>query len=332
MRKPLTSLLAVLFAASAPAMAGSPQERPAADSLGVSQSSIVLDSLRLSVDSTYIERFKKLNDYSMIGIQGGVALSQTSFQPTMNQESFLSPINFGIMYTRYGKLFGYMPYFGFQAGIFYTQEGYSFKENEETHYTPTLFGATQARMRTIEFPFMAHLHVDFWKMKLMANLGIYGGYRLNIERIGDGVSDEYRNDFNEYEYRWDYGIKAGGGLGLMLDPLEIHIMCWYKYSWSNLYAPDYRSKYYYYWAYPTNLIFSVGIHWQLSRRNGRTTAELKAAGYEEAKRAIEEAKKALEEADSIKEQNDTTSVQHRDLDYRPLQEDSGADDVRHAHI
>lgn len=259
------------------------------------------DSLRLSVDSTYVERYKKLNDYSMIGIQGGLALSQTSFQPTMNQESFLNPINVGVLYTRYGKLFGYMPYFGFQLGVFYTQEGYKFKENEKTHYIPVLFGATKATMRTIEVPFMAHMHFDFWKMKIMANVGVFGGYRLSIDRDEDSVEEKYRHDFNEYEknHRLDYGIKAGGGLGLILDPLEIHLMCWYKYSWSNLYDPNYRSKYYYYWAYPTNIVISLGVHYQLTRRSGRTNQELRQAGLQEAMELIEEAKAKEQE---VKEQ------------------------------
>ena len=77
------------------------------------------------------------------------------------------PNNIGITFTTYGKMFGYMPYFGFQAGIFYTQEGYQFKYDEEDDYTYTIEGAEKAVMNVIEVPLLAHIHEDFWKMKLL---------------------------------------------------------------------------------------------------------------------------------------------------------------------
>ena len=77
----------------------------------------------------------ELNDYILVGVQYGAGMSRMMWNPTQKQESVFMPYNFGITFTKYGKMFGYMPYFGFQAGIFLGQEGYKFKHNEELDYT-----------------------------------------------------------------------------------------------------------------------------------------------------------------------------------------------------
>ena len=246
-----------------------------ADTSGLDMVTLDIDSLSDSfLDSLDLNRDIPINDYTMIGFQYGVGISQVSWNPSMEQKFRFVPVNFGFLYTRYGKMFGYMPYFGIQAGIFYGQEGYQFEEDEEG-YTPTLEGATGAIMQVVEVPVMAHCHFDFWKMKLMVNLGLYGGYRLSIERFGDGVSDQVRNSFLDTDLRFDYGIKGGAGFAFVFDPMEIHITAMYKHSFGSLYQPDYYSQYYYRYAYPTNFVFSVGVHFQLTKRVGKTKHALR---------------------------------------------------------
>lgn len=235
---------------------------------------IVLDTINVN-KKTFI------NDYSMIGVQYGAGLSQVMWNPSQRQEMILMPYNFGVTFTRYGKMFGYMPYFGFQVGLFYGQEGYQFKKNEDTGYTYTIQGADKAIMDVIEVPVLSHMHIDFWKMKVMADIGFYVGYRLNIHRFP--FNGEYKNDsyaamqdsFLETDNRLDYGIKGGVGFGFIFDPIEIHIKAAYKHALSSLYEPDHYSKYYYRYAYPSNIIVSVGLHFHLTKRTGRTKAELK---------------------------------------------------------
>lgn len=235
---------------------------------------IVLDTINVN-KKTFI------NDYSMIGVQYGAGLSQVMWNPSQRQEMILMPYNFGVTFTRYGKMFGYMPYFGFQVGVFYGQEGYQFKKNEDTGYTYTIQGADKAIMDVIEVPVLSHMHIDFWKMKVMADIGFYVGYRLNIHRFP--FNGEYKNDsyaamqdsFLETDNRWDYGIKGGVGFGFIFDPVEIHIKAAYKHALSSLYEPDHYSKYYYRYAYPSNIIVSLGLHFHLTKRTGRTKAELK---------------------------------------------------------
>ena len=226
------------------------------------------------LDSLDINKDIRINDYTMIGIQYGVGLSQVSWNPTMVQTSRFVPYNFGILYTRYGKMFGYMPYFGIQAGIFYGQEGYQFETDDEG-YTPNVEGATGAVMEVVEVPVMAHCHFDFWKMKLMANIGLFGGYRLGIHRFGDDVPENIRDSFLDTDLRVDYGIKGGLGFAFVFDPVEIHFTAMYKHSFGSLYQPDYYSQYYYRYAYPANFVFSVGVHFQLTKRVGKTKHALR---------------------------------------------------------
>lgn len=235
------------------------------------------------LDTVKIEKKLKLNDYSMIGIQGGVGLSQVMWNPKFKQEMILMPVNFGITYTKYGKMFGYMPYFGFQIGLMYAQEGYQFKADKDdpVKIPTTIQGADRAVYDVIEMPVLSHFHFDMLRMKIIANLGFYAGYRLKIHRFpygGEYSNPEYaanQFEFLETDRRWDYGIKGGVGFGFVFEPFELHLKAMYKYSLSSLNEPDTYSKYYYRYAYPSNIIISAGLHFHLSKRTGKTKAELK---------------------------------------------------------
>ena len=84
------------------------------------------------LDTVKMKKAKSINDYTMIGVQYGVSLSQMRFNPGKKQGMLMLPYNFGLTYTRYGKMFGYMPYFGFQTGVLFGQDGYVFKKDKET--------------------------------------------------------------------------------------------------------------------------------------------------------------------------------------------------------
>lgn len=235
------------------------------------------------LDSYEIKKKLVLNDYSMIGIQGGVGLSQVMWNPKYRQDMILMPVNFGVLYTKYGRMFGYMPYFGFQIGLMYAQEGYQFKSDKDDpdRIPNTIQGADKAVYDVIEMPLLSHIHFDMWRMKIIANIGFYAGYRLKIHRFpygGEFTNPAYaetENAFLETDRRWDYGIKGGLGFGLVFDPIEIHIKAMYKHSLSSLYNPDYASKYYYRYAYPSNIVISAGLHFQLTKRTGKTKSDLK---------------------------------------------------------
>lgn len=136
-------------------------------------------------------------------------------------------------------------------------------------------------MDVIEAPVLAHMHVDFWKMKLLVNLGFFVGYRMNVHRSGQDLSPEVASGFISTDKRFDYGIKGGLGFGFVFDPVEIHFSAMYKYSMGALHQPDYYSDYYYRYAYPSNIIFSVGLHFQLTKRVGMTKHQLRQKARQE---------------------------------------------------
>lgn len=230
------------------------------------------------LDTINVRKELKLNDYAMVGVQYGVGLSQVIWNPTQKQDFVFIPYNIGVTFTKYGKMFGYMPYFGFQAGLFLTQEGYQFEYNPENQYTFTIEGAEKAIMDVVELPMLAHLHIDMWRMKIIAEIGCYAGYRLKIQRfpgMTGSVNPDEEFSFIKTDNRFDYGLKGGVGFGLVFDPIEIHIKAHYKHSFSSLYEPDYYSDYYYRFANPSNIIVSAGVHVHLSKRTGSTKSQLK---------------------------------------------------------
>ena len=134
------------------------------------------------LDTLDVRKELVINDYSMVGLHYGVNLSRVMWNPTQKQDMLLLPMNVGITYTKYGKMFGYMPYFGFQVGLLYTQEGYQFKYNEDKDYTYKIEGAEKAVYDVVELPLLCHIHYDLWNFKLIVDLGCYAGYRLGIHR------------------------------------------------------------------------------------------------------------------------------------------------------
>lgn len=233
------------------------------------------------LDTVKINRVFEVNDYSLIGVEYGVSFSRMSFNPVYTQSTLFVPNTFGLFYTRYGKMFSYLPYFGFKAGLRYSHEGYKFKENKETGAMPDIEGASQAIIDVVELPFMAHMHLDGLHYKIMLDLGIYGGYRLNIKRTGDYVEEALANSFKDTDLRFDYGICGGLGFGLVFDPVEFHVNVNVRYSWGSIYEPDYVSKDYYRFAYPFDIMATAGIYFQLTRRTGRGKAQLKREAYQQ---------------------------------------------------
>lgn len=231
------------------------------------------------LDTVKVNRVFELNDYSMIGVEYGVSFSRMLFNPPQTQTNLFSPNTFGIFYTRYGKMFNYLPYFGFKVGFRYSHEGYKFKENKDTKTTYNIEGATEAIMDVAEIPLMAHLHLDGLHYKIMADAGIYGGYRLNIKRTGDGVDESIVNSFLDTDRRFDYGLCGGVGFGLVFDPFEFHFNVNVRYSWGTIYDPDYVSKDYYRFAYPFDIMATAGVYFQLTRRTGRGKAQLRREAY-----------------------------------------------------
>ena len=111
--------------------------------------------------------------------------------------------------------------------------------------------------------------------KIIAKAGMYGGYRMNITRIGPRVQEAIEHEFLETDRRWTYGVQGGVGFGLMLDPFEFHLGLQFKWSWSSFYQPDVASPYYYRFAYPLDGAVTFGVYYQLTPRRGHNRAKLR---------------------------------------------------------
>lgn len=239
------------------------------------------------LDTVTIDNSLHLNDYSMIGVNYGIGRAQTTFNPPKTQGSLTIPAYYGITFTKYGKFFGYMPYFGLQVGFFKGTDGYVFKPNDDGEYNVTVDGATKVVYDFIEVPIVAQFHIDSHNFKIIADGGMYAGYRYKIHREGNFRYPDLMDDFTDYEYKWDYGFKVAAGVGLVFSPIELHFKLNMRYGLGDIYKPDYADKEYYRFGTPFDLILTVGVHFQLSKRSGKTKSQIK----EQARRIVYEEEK-----------------------------------------
>ena len=243
------------------------------------------------LDTVNVQKQFLINDYWIVGAHFGGTLVGSSFNPSRETNYFFKYPYYGISITKFFTMLNTFRNLGLEFGVQHTWEGYQFKENKETHVIQTMEGATKALMEVYEANFLTHAHFDFTdKVKMILKIGLYGGYRMNIVRYGDRVPDEIRTSFLPTDHRWTYGVEGGGGFGLMFDPIEIHVNALLKWSWSTLYDPNYQSpyfprlypEYYYRFAYPFDIMLSIGLYYQLTPRYGRTRGQLR----REAKRIV----------------------------------------------
>ena len=197
----------------------------------------------------------------LIGLRGGYAVSGVHFKFYDNYKNIGTPINFSLLYTYYHSLWGVNPYFGIQTGINYAEQGFV-----------NTFNYEKTRYRVVEVPLISQFHIDFWKMRLLINVGAFAGYRLSAteespQNMNQPLEEIVKTDyiFDCYDRRTDFGFIGGGGLAFKTLPFEIQVECNYQYSLSMLYHPKKLSNLYYLYTFPHQLIFSVGLFFHLSK-------------------------------------------------------------------
>lgn len=264
------------------------QDAPEKKRPSVRQAKVERDTLLYPdsfLDTVNVKKAFVLNDYVMVGVHYGVNFSSQIFNPSYSQQFRFVPGYYGITVSKYGKMFGYMPYFGLQVGLSKGHEGYKFKKNKDTGNTMTLEGATEVQYEVIEVPVMSAFHYDMQRFKLLGQLGFFGGYRTAIERMGELVDNpstsyhQYKYEFKDTDRRWEYGMQGGLGFGIAFDPVEFHVNVKARWCWETLYDPDYLSKYYYRYANPLDIVVTAGVQFQLTKRTGKTRAALKKEAY-----------------------------------------------------
>ena len=230
------------------------------------------------LDNTAIPRSVRINDYWIVGVHGGVSVQHGDFNPTREVDYYINKPVYGFSVTRFATMMNTFPIVGMEVGFQHNFEGYRFKEYETDgiKYRAQVEGAYEAYMEVPEAFLLTHMHLDMGQyVKAIAKVGMYGGYRMNITRIGPYVRESIVNDFLETDNRWSYGLQGGLGLGLMLDPFEFHLGVQIKWGWSSFYKPDVASQYYYRFAYPLDGAVTFGLYYQLTPRRGHTRAQLR---------------------------------------------------------
>lgn len=276
MKRAILPLMLLLLACSLPALAQDNKKK----TIDLDQEFFHLPD---SVTSEYLDHMdipkqKRINDYWIVGVHGGVSVQHGYFNPPREMNWYINKPVYGFSVTRYATMMNMFPIVGMELGFQHNYEGYNFKETETNGFVSRqhVDGAYEAYMEVPEVFLLTHGHVDAGEhFKLLVKLGLFGGYRMNITRIGPYVTDEIEHSFKDTDNRWTYGLQGGLGFGLMFDPIEIHLGVQIKWGWSSFYQPNVVSPYYYRFAYPLDGAVTLGLYYQLSPRRGHTRAGLR---------------------------------------------------------
>lgn len=222
------------------------------------------------------------NDYWMAGVFGGASMQYGYFNPDRLVKPAWSMPVYGFSVIRYFTMFGIFHNMGLEFGAQQNYEGYEFKMNKETGFRTVESGAYRAVMKVPEVFLNSHFHMDMNEyFKILAKLGIYGGYRQSIQRTLDPDYAEIpayqsmQTQFRDYDRRYSYGIQGGLGIAVMLSPVEFHINAQVKWGWNSFWNPDYNSPYSYRFAYPLDACVTFGVYYQFTPRYGHTRRQLR---------------------------------------------------------
>ncbi|MDR0729983.1 MAG: PorT family protein [Prevotellaceae bacterium] len=157
-----------------------------------------------------------------IGVSSGYGINTLSSSIHADMRPVRSWNNYGIVYKFYGSAplwsegLGAHVGTGLQSAVNLTTRGY---QRDST----AIF-----RYRAIEIPFMTHLHVSVWKFRLVGAAGLYMSYLLDGTQAEldpyvptTVVVSEGDYAFQPTDRRFDYGLRFGGAIALMLHPVEI---------------------------------------------------------------------------------------------------------------
>lgn len=246
------------------------------------------------LDTVQVVKQKKPNNNWLIGGFGGATGLMGYFNPTWSSEIAFHYPTWGFSIIKNATMMNMFPNVGLEFGFQNTFEGYRFKRSKETgtvRYVSSTY-AYDAVMRVPEVFMLTHGHFDIGDhFKLLLKVGIFGGYRLTVDRKAfwehpeidftpsAAVLDhfnEVKNTFQDDENRWTAGLAGGPGFALMFDPFEIHVNALVKWGWITFYDPDFLGEgYYYRYAYPLDAALTIGLYYQLTPRIGRSRRDLR---------------------------------------------------------
>ncbi len=190
-----------------------------------------------------------------IGVKWGMGLNSVYFSQDIERESFVSGKNFGIFYTYYHTLWGSMPNFGIETGIQFSEIGFTAIKYLDPEGTPDRRSEKgKESFQSIMLPLVSQFKIDFWRMRLLMNLGCFASYKMSYKSGG-----VWREEIAKTYKKGGYGIIGGGGMAFLFHPFELHLEVNYRYNLSNVY--DKEAFYDNVWvsSHSSQLLFSVGL-------------------------------------------------------------------------
>lgn len=200
-------------------------------------------SAQFVADSVQVKAVATKNEH-FFGIKYGYGLSGVMFNFDAKTKRVHNPLNFGVTYTYYHTMWGFMDYFGIQFGVNYTEEGFQADTdlvNNEKWELISGYMATQFKF-------------DISWFKILVNIGGFGGYRLSTDKPGG---------FDCYDMRTDYGVLGGAGFGFKFHPFELHLEGWYKHSLSTIYYPEKINSSTWIYSHPNQIMISASLLYKL---------------------------------------------------------------------
>lgn len=183
----------------------------------------------------------------LLGIRYNYAFTGVSISPDLSVKGVQSPFNLAILYTYYNPLWEVYDIFGLQTGIQYSKYGFRNDKYAFTDFEQTV--------SVLEIPFVSAFHVDIGQyIRILASLGPFVGYR---------VATTKSNGFDCFDKRWDYGIAAGLGIGVVVKRFEFHIEGGFNYSLAMLYHPERMSSSWWIYSYPWRASINFGVHYKI---------------------------------------------------------------------
>lgn len=191
----------------------------------------------------------------LIGVKYGASLNDVFYSQDIDTKALLSSKNFGVYYTYYHSLWNSIPLFGVETGFEVGEMGYKSVRYLDPEGTPNRRSEVgNERFQIMSIPFTSQFRIDFWKMRLLLNIGCWGSYKYSASFSGN-VSETITSTYKKF----GYGVMGGGGLAFVFSPIEFHFEVNYKYNFSNLYDKEVFYNNVWVSSHTTQLVISAGI-------------------------------------------------------------------------
>ncbi len=200
-------------------------------------------------DSTYLYQH-------LLGVRWGYGMSNVMFSQSSNHKGITTSKSVGIYYTYLHSMLGNLPFFGIQLGVESTEMGYT----HVTEISEEVFQEDEQRYSALDFQMLAIFRADIKRFRFSLGAGGYGSYIYDTELPGGIPSTTKKSGF---------GLVGQGGIALKLLPFEIHLDASYKYGLTSFLDPQIYSTEYWLYTHPTQLQFSVGLHYNFGGKYKR---------------------------------------------------------------